>query len=161
MTLLQNQGEKPSSYLHRLHIMLSATVRRGGISEAERDRSLLKQFCRGCWDNRLLANLRLEERKTNPPSFAKLVVSVRAEEDKQASKEERMRSHLGVNKLSSHSVKPKATAHQMSTLVAGVGSAATGEVNLSEKAMADIHTQLAPLKNSASRRGQADHKEAE
>ncbi len=60
----------------------------------------------------------VEERKTNPPSFAELVVSVRAEEDKQASKEERMRSHLGVNKLSSHSVKPKATAHQMSTLVA-------------------------------------------
>ncbi len=101
------------------------------------DRILLKQFCRGCWDNRLLANLRLEERKTNPPSFAELVVSVRAVEDKQASKEERMRSHLGVNKLSSHSVKPKATAHQMSTLVAGVGNAATGEVNPSEKAMAD------------------------
>ncbi len=161
MTLLQNQGEKPSSYLHRLQVMLSATVRRGGVSEAEHDRSLLKQFCRGCWDNRLLANLRLEERKTNPTSFAELVVSVRAEEDKQASKEERMRSHLGVNKLSSHSVKPKATAHQMSTLVAGVGGAATGEGNLSEKAMAGIHLQMAPLKNSVYRRGQADRKEAE
>ncbi|XP_026088519.1 zinc finger CCHC domain-containing protein 12-like [Carassius auratus] len=161
MTLLQNQGEKPSSYLHRLQVMLSATVRRGGISEAERDRSLLKQFCRGCWDNRLLSNLRLEERKTSPPSFAELVVSVRAEEDKQASKEERMRSHLGMNKMSSQSVKPKATAHQLSTLVAGVGGAATAEADVSEKAMSGIHTQLAPLKFSVSKRGQADRKEAE
>lgn len=161
MTLLQNQGEKPSSYLHRLQVMLSATVRRGGISEAERDRSLLKQFCRGCWDNQLLANLRLEERKTNPPSFVELVVSVRAEEDKQASKDERMRSHLGINKLNSQTVKPKAAAHQLSALVAGVGSGATAEVNPSEKAMADIHTQLAPLKISVSKRGQADRKEAE
>lgn len=160
MTLLQNQGEKPSSYLHRLQVMLSATVRRGGISEAERDRNLLKQFCRGCWDNQLLANLRLEEKKTNPPSFAELVMSVRAEEDKQASKEERMRSHLGVNKLSSQ-FKPKATAHQMSTLVTGVVGAATSEVNPSEKAMAGIQTQLAPQKNSVSRRGQADRKETE
>ncbi len=93
MTLLQNQGEKPSSYLHWLQVMLSVTVRRGGISEAE--------------------------------------------------------------------CKPKATAHQMSTLVAGVGGAATGEVNTSEKVMACIHKQLAPLKNSVSLRGQADHKEAE
>ncbi len=69
MTLLQNQGEKPSSYLHWLQVMLNVTVRRGGISEAER--------------------------------------------------------------------KPKATAHQMSTLVAGVG---TGEVNPSEKAIG-MHSQ--------------------
>ncbi len=93
MTLLQNQGEKPSNYLYWLQVMLSVTVQRGGISKAER--------------------------------------------------------------------KPKATAHQMSTLVAGVGGAATGKVNPSEKAMACIHKQLAPLKNSVSWRGQADRKEAE
>lgn len=88
-------------------------------------------------------------------------MSVRAEEDKQASKDERMRNHLGMNKLSSQSVKPKAAAHQLSTLVAGVGGGATAEVNPSEKAMAGIHTQLAPLKISVSKRGQADRKEAE
>ncbi len=63
--------------------------------------------------------------------------------------------------ISEAELKPKATAHQMSTLVAGVGGTATGEVNLSEKAMACIHKQLAPLKNSVSWRGQADRKEAE
>ncbi len=63
--------------------------------------------------------------------------------------------------ISEAECKPKATAHQMSTLVAGVGGAATGEVNTSEKAMACINKQLAPLKNSVSWRGQADHKEAE
>ncbi len=92
MTLLQNQGEKPSSYLHWLQVMLSVTVRREGISEAER--------------------------------------------------------------------KSKATAHQMSTLVAGVGGAATGEVNPSEKPMACIHKQLA-LKKFSFLKGQADRKEAE
>ncbi len=67
MTMLQNQGEKPSSYLHRLQVMLSTAVRRGGIAESERDRCLLNQFCRGCWDNGLIANLQLERRKINPP----------------------------------------------------------------------------------------------
>ncbi len=42
----------------------------------------------------------------------------------------------------------------------GVGGAATSEVNLSEKVMAGIHMQMAPLKNSVYRRGQADRKEA-
>ncbi len=51
MTMLQNPGEKPSSYLHRLHVMLSTTVRRGGISESEENRCLMRQFCRGCWDS--------------------------------------------------------------------------------------------------------------
>lgn len=114
-----------------------------------------------CWDNRLLANLHLEERKTSPPSFAELVVSVRAEEDKQASMEKRMLSHLGMNKLGSQSVKPKATAHQLSTFVAGVGGAATAKVDPSEKAMSGIHAQLAPQKSSVSKRGQADRKETE
>ncbi len=67
MTMLQNQGEKPSSYLHRLQVMLSTAVRRGVIAESERDRCLLNQFCRGCWDNGLIANLQLERRKINPP----------------------------------------------------------------------------------------------
>lgn len=98
MSTLQNHGEKPSSYLHRLQILLSTAIRRGGTSEGERDRSLLKQFCRGCWNNALIADLQLERRKVNPPSFAELVVLIRTEEDRNASKEERMRKHLGLNK---------------------------------------------------------------
>ncbi len=95
---LQNQGEKPSTYLHRLHVMLSTAIRRGGVAEAERNRCLLKQFCRGCWDNRLIIDLQLEGKRATSPSFAELVVLIRTAEDKQSLKEERMRKHLGLNR---------------------------------------------------------------
>lgn len=68
ISALQNQGEKPSTYLHRLHVMLSATIRRGGVTEAERNRCLLKQFCRGCWDNSLIADLQLDGKKKQAAS---------------------------------------------------------------------------------------------
>lgn len=84
MMMLQNQGEKPFSYL-----MLSAAVRRGGTAESERDRCLLKLFYCRCWDNGLIADLQLERRTFVPPSFAELIVSVRTEEDRQASKEDK------------------------------------------------------------------------
>lgn len=98
ISTLQNPGEKSSVYLHRLHVVLSATIRRGGIAENERDRCLLKQFCRGCWDNTLIADLQLEKRKSDPPPFAELAILIRTAEEKQTSKEERMRKHLGVSK---------------------------------------------------------------
>lgn len=114
ISALQNQGEKPSTYLHRLHVMLSATIRRGGVTEAERNRCLLKQFCRGCWDNSLIADLQLDGRKTSPPSFSELVVLIRTAEDKQSLKEERMRKHLGLNKPTPVPVKFRTTTHQQS-----------------------------------------------
>ncbi len=85
MGTLQNQGEKSSDYLHRLQVILSATIRRGGIEEKDRDRCLLKQFCRGCWNNGLIASLQLEKVKAQPPTFAELVVLIRTEEGKHAS----------------------------------------------------------------------------
>ena len=51
MSTLQNDGEKPSAFLQRLHVALSATMRRGGVSVNDFDRQLLKQFCRSCWEN--------------------------------------------------------------------------------------------------------------
>ncbi|KAL1270862.1 hypothetical protein QQF64_029878 [Cirrhinus molitorella] len=144
--MLQNQGEKPSSYLHRLQVMLSAAVRRGGIAGSERDRCLLKQFCRGCWDNGLIANLQLESRKTNPPSFAELVVSVRTEEDRQASKEYRMRSHFGMNKQSVAPSKSRAAARQLSAHSPDVTSVAAPEAESMRKQISEIHAQLASMK---------------
>ncbi|XP_073687797.1 uncharacterized protein [Garra rufa] len=145
MTMLQNQGEKPSSYLHRLQVMLSAAVRRGGIAESERDRCLLKQFCRGCWDNGLIANLQLERRKINPPSFAELVVSVRTEEDRQASKEDRMRSYFGVAKQGLASSKPRAATHQLSAHSPDAIVGAVTETDSMRKQISEIHAQLASM----------------
>ncbi|KAE8287190.1 hypothetical protein D5F01_LYC15159 [Larimichthys crocea] len=84
MGILQNNEEKPSDYLNRLQVALSAVVRRGGITESERNRYLLKQFCRGCWNDALIADLQLERKMNALPSFAELVLLIRTEEDKQA-----------------------------------------------------------------------------
>lgn len=62
MGTLQNAGEKPSNYLHRLQVVLNTATRRGGASADEFDRQLLKQFCRGCWDDSLIAELQLEQK---------------------------------------------------------------------------------------------------
>lgn len=114
ISTLQNPGEKSSAYLHRLHVILSATIRREGVVEGERDRCLLKQFCRGCWDNTLIADLQLEKRKVDPPPFAELATLIRTAEDRQTSKEERMRKHLGVSKYPSVPLKLRTASHQQS-----------------------------------------------
>lgn len=93
MNTLQNAGEKPSAYLSRLQAALSIAVKRGGVLPSEADRHLLKQFCRGCWDNNLIADLGLEQKRENPPSFAQLLLMLRIE-DKYATKAKRMRQHL-------------------------------------------------------------------
>lgn len=98
MDTYQNHGEKPSEYLQRLQVALQHAVRRGGVSERDMDKRLLAQFCRGCWDNGLISELQLKQRKSSPPSFAELLLLLRTEEDREASKEQRMKQHLGGTK---------------------------------------------------------------
>lgn len=94
----QNVGEKPSDYLHRLQTILNAAVKRGGIVPGESNRQLLKQFCRGCWDNSFIVNLQLEQKKNAPPLFSELLLLLRTEEDRQAAKVSRMKQHLGLSR---------------------------------------------------------------
>ena len=88
MNTLQDPGEKASTYLCRLQAALNLAVKRGGAAAGEADRHILKQFCRGCWDN-------LEEKKSHPPAFSELLLLIRTEEDRQAAKATRMKKHLG------------------------------------------------------------------
>lgn len=125
---LQNQGEKPSTYLHRLHVMLSAAIRRGGVAAAERNRCLLKQFCRGCWDNSLITDLQLEGKRVTSPSFTELVVLIRTAEDKQTLKEERMRKHLGLNRQAPIPLKLRTATHQQFVYCSDVSEDSTDEV---------------------------------
>lgn len=64
MSKLQNDGEKPSAFLQRLHVALSTIMRRGGVSAHDFNQQLLKQFCHGCWENSLIVNLQLEQKKS-------------------------------------------------------------------------------------------------
>lgn len=95
----QNAGEKPSAYLHCLQNTLIKVVKGGGVPAADFDHQLLKQFCRGCWDNSLIISLQLEQKKSQPPTFSELLLRLRTEEDKQAAKSGRMKQHLGFSKL--------------------------------------------------------------
>ena len=101
---MQDHGEKPSAYLQRLQVMLNTTLRRGGVTASDLDRHLLRQFVRGCWGNILIAELQLEQKKQNPPTFAELLLLLHTAEDKRTPKASRMKQHLNVSKqrVSSH-----------------------------------------------------------
>lgn len=98
LNTLQDPGEKPSTYLHRLQSALNRAMKRGGVAPEEVDKHLLKQFYRGCWDNTLLNTLRLEQKKSSPPQFSDLLLMIRSEEDRQQTKSCRMRKHIGTTK---------------------------------------------------------------
>lgn len=159
MGTLQNQSEKPSDYLHRLQVILSAAIRRGGIAESEHDRSLLKQFCRGCWDNRLIADLQLDKREVQPPTFAELAVLIRTQEDKHASKEERLRKHLGMTKPPNTYQKSRAVSNQVSACSCNVPSSDGSETSLLKKQVAEIQAQVTTLKQSPDRKNLKSHSE--
>lgn len=144
MDTLQDSGEKPSAYLQRLQVALSHAVKRGGVKPSDVNRHLLSQFCRGCWDNGLIAELQLKQRKSNPPSFAELLLLLRTEEDREASKTLRMKQHLGTSKQRVAAQAQVQFATEEEKGVSAVLSALT-------KQMADIQKQLAALTASQSR----------
>jgi len=77
LNTLQDAGEKPSHYLYRLQTGLAKALKRGGVSASEVDRHLLRQFCRGCWDNMLIADLQLERKRNDPSPFSELLLQLR------------------------------------------------------------------------------------
>lgn len=118
LNTLQNAGEKPSQFLHRLQTALSKAQSRGGVLASEADRHLLRQFCRGCWDRALLADLQLERKNDNPPPFAELLLQLRVEEDKRLARENRMKRHFAAarpkvasNTIAATTELPECTVH--------------------------------------------------
>lgn len=98
----QNSGEKPSTYLNRLQGLLTKAISRGGVDAKDSNKHLLRQFCRGCWDQSLIVGLQLEHQKGSPPSFPELLLLLRTEEDRRSAKLDRMKKHLGSTKAVSH-----------------------------------------------------------
>ncbi|KAK7921985.1 hypothetical protein WMY93_008887 [Mugilogobius chulae] len=163
MDSFQDAGEKPSIYLQRLQVALTLAVKRGGVPESAMDRFLLNQFCRGCWNNTLISELQLKQRKSNPPTFSDFLLLLRTEEDREAAKALRMKQHLG-------SVKPRAaTQAQYAYTAAEEKSACDDFTTVTQqlaKQLADIQKQLASLTAAqASSRSSASfkstHKSAE
>ncbi|KAK7881018.1 hypothetical protein WMY93_030607 [Mugilogobius chulae] len=140
MDTLQDSGEKPSAYLQRLQVALSLAVKRGGVKPTDVNRYLLSQFCRGCWDNNLIAELQLKQLKANPPPFQQLLLLLRTEEDREASKTQRMKQHLGTSR------RVAAQAQFAVEEESGVSAALSSLT----KQVADIQRQLAALTASQS-----------
>lgn len=94
----QNHGEKPSAYLNRLHSLLTRAISRGGVSAETSNDHLLRQFCRGCWDQSIIIGLQLDCKRSNPPTFPEFLLMLRTEEDRRSAKLDRMKKHLGASK---------------------------------------------------------------
>ena len=144
MNTLQDPEEKPSTYLQRLQVALSNAVRRGGVPVQDIDRHLLRQFCRGCWENSLISDLHLEDKKLkdNSPTFADLLLLIRTEEDRQAAKATRMKQHLGATK-------PKALLRLQNVSNDNDSQASSDSSSIQElkKQVADLQSQLTSLLN--------------
>lgn len=136
MNTLQNDGERPSAYLQRLQVSLTKALRRGGVSVIEFDKQLLRQFCRGCWEDSLISDLQLGQRKESPPSFSELLLLIRTEEDKQAAKLSRKRQHLGLNKPFPGNQKQRAMSNVQTV------STTESDFDVLKKQIADLSNQL-------------------
>lgn len=154
LNTMQDNGEKPSAYLQRLQVMLNTTLRRGGISASDLDRHLLRQFVRGCWENLLIAELQLEQRKQNPPTFAELLLLLRTAEDKRSSKTSRMKQHFNVSK-------PRVSSHYHGVYVQSEEDCNSSQPALGHRSeIQDLKKQIADLQSQLTRITQKDSKKA-
>lgn len=154
LNTMQDNGEKPSAYLQRLQVMLNTTLRRGGVSASDLDRHLLRQFVRGCWDNILIAELQLEQKKQNPPTFAELLLLLRTAEDKRTSKASRMKQHFNVSK-------PRVSSHYQGIYVQGEEGCYPSQPALDDRSeIQDLKKQIADLQSQLTRITQKDSTKA-
>lgn len=142
MDTFQDAGEKPSNYLQRLQVALNQAVKRGGVLNKDFGRHLLTQFCRGCWDNSLITELQLKQRKYNPPSFAEFLLLLRTEEDREAAKAIRMKQHLGSSRSR---VATHAQYAYTDSAEKGEIAALTNTTQQLAQQLADIQKQLVAL----------------
>ncbi len=150
LNTMQDNGEKPSAYLQRLQVMLNTTLRRGGVTASDLDRHLLRQFVRGCWDNILIAELQLEQKKQNPPTFAELLLLLRIAEDKRTSKASRMKQHLNI-------AKPRVSSYYQGIYVQSEEDCNPSQPALDHRSeIQDLKKQIADLQSQLTRITQKD-----
>lgn len=156
----QNPGEKASEYLQRLQVLLNTAVKRKGIKPKDANRQLLKQFKRGCWDHTLIMQLELKSMKAL--DFSELLLEVRTEEDRRATKMDRMHRHFGSSK-----VKPTANTQAVSVVDSftnpndGVLQAYISETEKLRKQVAELQTQLSTKKPKRGKKPQQEPAETQ
>ncbi|KAL2081551.1 hypothetical protein ACEWY4_023404 [Coilia grayii] len=84
----QKAGEKLSDYVRRIEPFLAKVVKKGGVLARDKDRVRVEQLLRGAIDSDLLLlQLRLRERRSNPPNFLDLLSEIRTEEEYQRTRQ--------------------------------------------------------------------------
>ncbi|XP_054862316.1 uncharacterized protein LOC129347852 [Amphiprion ocellaris] len=85
--LCQHPAEKLSEFLRRLERVLTKVIQKGGLQLATANRVRLDQLIKGATRSDLMIlNLRLRERRDNPPTFLQLLNEIRLEEEHEASR---------------------------------------------------------------------------
>lgn len=86
--LRQCPGEALSDFLRRVEKSLTKVVQRGGLSPQMVDRVRVEQLIRGAVESdMMLLQLRLRERKTQPPTFLALLNEIREAEESEAARQ--------------------------------------------------------------------------
>lgn len=84
--LCQHPSEKLSVFLRRMERVLNKVVQKGGLPPASADKARLDQLIKGATkSDMMLLNLRLRERRDQPPTFLQLLNEIRVEEEYEAS----------------------------------------------------------------------------
>ncbi|XP_048021418.1 paraneoplastic antigen Ma1 homolog [Megalobrama amblycephala] len=85
--LRQNPGEALSDFLKRMEKSLTKVVQKGGLPWKNVDRTRVEQLIRGAVESDLLLlQLRLRERRENPPTFLALLNEIREAEESEAAR---------------------------------------------------------------------------
>ncbi|XP_033477323.2 paraneoplastic antigen Ma1 homolog [Epinephelus lanceolatus] len=85
--LCQQPSERLSAFLRRMERVLNKVVQKGGLQPASADKARLDQLIKGATrSDMMLLNLRLRERRDQPPTFLQLLNEIRTEEEYEASR---------------------------------------------------------------------------
>ncbi|XP_037553330.1 paraneoplastic antigen Ma1 homolog, partial [Nematolebias whitei] len=80
--LQQEKDERLSDFLRRVEQSLTLIARKGGMPASRVDAARVEQLLRGAvYSDLMLVQLKLRERRQNPPKFLELLTEVRAEEE--------------------------------------------------------------------------------
>lgn len=85
--LCQQPNEKLSEFLRRMERVLNKVVKKGGLQSATANQARIDQLIKGgTRSDLMMLNLRLRERRQNPPPFLQLLNEIRHEEEHEASR---------------------------------------------------------------------------
>ncbi|XP_029104800.1 paraneoplastic antigen Ma1 homolog [Scleropages formosus] len=86
--LCQHPGERLSEFLRRIERTLSRVIQKGDLAAKDANAARLDQIIKGAVGaDMMLLNLRLRERRDNPPDFLQLLSEIRTEEGYEASRQ--------------------------------------------------------------------------